>query len=82
MLTLLWLAHRDGYTALAYVDDAAGELGKDADGGRSLHRTVLRPRIVWRDPGPDAAALDELHHRAHGECFIARSLKRPVVAAS
>ena len=78
LLTMLWLAKKAGFLALSYTDQAFGELAADADGGRSLRRIVLRPTIVWQGRAPTTQELADLHHRTHGECYIARSLRCPV----
>ena len=55
----------------SYVDDAEGHL---KDGW--IAEIVLHPRIEFSgEKRPDAGELEELHHRAHEECFIARSVK-------
>jgi organic hydroperoxide reductase OsmC/OhrA len=38
---------------------------------------VLRPRVVIAEGG-DPAIAEELHRRAHGLCFIARSVNFPM----
>lgn len=76
MLTFLFLAANDGFVAESYVDDAEGHL---RDGW--VAEIVLHPRIVWSGTAPSEEQLDALHHRAHGECFIARSLKSEIRVA-
>ncbi|MDP1829845.1 MAG: OsmC family protein [Archangium sp.] len=71
MLTFLFHASNDGYVVESYVDEAEGHL---RDGW--LAEIVLRPRLEFGgEKRPDAAELQQLHHRAHEECFIARSVK-------
>ncbi len=46
----------------------------------AITKVVLRPRISFGGDGvPDQGVLDELHHEAHGLCFIANSVKTEVV---
>jgi organic hydroperoxide reductase OsmC/OhrA len=76
MLTFLFLAANDGFVAESYEDEAVGLLGPDAGGGQSVTEVTLRPKIRWAGGrAPDAAVLEALHARAHGECFISRSVK-------
>ena len=35
---------------------------------------MLRPRIAFAGPAPDAAEIARLHHEAHERCFIANTL--------
>jgi organic hydroperoxide reductase OsmC/OhrA len=80
MLWFLSLAARKGYVVDSYVDEARGEVGKDAAGKTAVVRITLRPRIAFSgDKLPAAADLDALHHAAHEQCFIANSLKSEVV---
>jgi len=44
-----------------------------------ITRITLRPKIAFVAEGPDAAALDALHHEAHERCFIANSINSEVV---
>ena len=65
---------------LWYDDDAEGTLGKNDAGKLSLTRVTLRPRIIFAEgKTPDAEALQQLHHQAHENCFIANSVKTEVV---
>ena len=78
MMTFLFIAANEGYVAESYVDEAEGLLANDG-GGESITEIVLRPRIEWSgEKRPDAAALEHLHHRAHEECFISRSVKTKI----
>lgn len=73
MLTFLFLAANDGFVATSYLDEAVGHLREGW-----IAEIVLSPRITWEGAPPTDAQLDDLHHRAHGECFIARSLKSEI----
>lgn len=75
MLGFLDLARRAGVTVQGYVDEAAGVLGRDADGRQAMTEVTLRPRV---ECDADAATLADLHHRAHDACFIANSVKTRV----
>jgi organic hydroperoxide reductase OsmC/OhrA len=79
MLTFLFLAANDGFVAEAYEDEAEGQLKADEEGQKWIETVTLRPRIVWAsDRGPNDQQLAALHHRAHRECFIARSVRTTI----
>jgi organic hydroperoxide reductase OsmC/OhrA len=80
MLWFLFLAAKRGFVIDEYVDEALGTMGKDSSGRTAMTRIALRPRIMFSgDRRPTEAELRELHEQAHGECFIANSLKTEVV---
>lgn len=75
MLTFLALAAGKKFVVDSYEDDAVGVLEKNSDGRMAITKVTLRPRIAFSGVAPDAATLDELHHKAHQACFIANSVK-------
>lgn len=78
MLFFLDFARRGGFTIASYIDEAEGEVGKLPDGRMAMTNVTLRPRIAWTGTAPDAAALAELHDKAHHACFIANSVTTKV----
>jgi organic hydroperoxide reductase OsmC/OhrA len=79
MLTFLAICARKRLTVDAYEDDAVGHLEKGADGKLSVTRVTLRPRVRFAvGTVVDAAALADIHHKSHAECFIANSVKTDV----
>jgi organic hydroperoxide reductase OsmC/OhrA len=75
MLTFLYFAAKGGYVVDAYEDDAVGVMTKNDRGKLFVSKTTLRPRIAFSGAKqPNAAQLDELHHHAHEECYIANSV--------
>ena len=78
MLTFLHLAAKAGLVVDRYDDTAEGAMEKSAEGRFWVARVTLRPRVYWGGAAPDAAALADLHHRAHEECFIANSVRTAV----
>ena len=79
MLWFLDIAARAGWAVAAYRDDAVGTLGRDAEGRLAMTVVTLRPAVVFDgEQLPDRADIERLHHRAHDECFIARSVKTDV----
>ena len=83
MLTFLYLAQKGGYVVDSYEDKAVGVMTKNERGKLFVSRVALRPRIVFSGAKqPSAAQLDELHHHAHEECYIANSVLTEVVVES
>jgi organic hydroperoxide reductase OsmC/OhrA len=88
MLTFLWIAARRGFIVERYQDEAVGVLSKDAAGQLAMTSVVLRPRVTFAgDMTPDPGTHETMHHEAHDQCFIARSVKtdvrcEPAVAAA
>ncbi len=74
MLTFLAVAAHRGLTVDAYEDDAVGFLEKNDKGKLAVTRVVLRPRIVFGGEAPAPAVVDQMHDKAHRECFIANSV--------
>ncbi len=81
MLFFLDFARRAGFVADSYVDEAEGVMAKRDDGRMWMSRVTLRPRVMWAGEAPDAAAVAELHHKAHEACFIANSVTSVVTVA-
>jgi organic hydroperoxide reductase OsmC/OhrA len=80
MLTFLWLAGRAGFQVDAYNDTAAGVMTKNERGAVWVSKVTLRPKITWGgEKIPTAEQIHELHHKAHGDCFIANSVKTEIV---
>lgn len=75
MLTFLALAATKGFVVDSYTDAAEGMLGKNAEGKTVVSQVIMRPKIVFGGSNqPDAAALHQLHEKAHEHCFIANSV--------
>lgn len=79
---LLWflsIAARRGFRVDRYEDAAVGEMGRDAEGRFAMLRVTLRPAVQFSGEHlPTPEEIDEMHHEAHDECFIARSVKSEV----
>jgi len=79
MLWFLSLAAALGYVVDSYRDAAVGVMTKDFDGKLWISTVTLRPEVRFGgERQPSANALQQLHHRAHEECFIANSVKTEV----
>jgi organic hydroperoxide reductase OsmC/OhrA len=80
MLSFLWIAAVRGFLIERYRDEATGILAKDAGGGLAMTRVTLHPDIRFGgEKRPTADDLAAMHHQAHEECFIARSVKTEVL---
>ena len=79
---LLWflsIAARRGFVVETYRDRAVGILGKDDAGRLAMTRVTLHPEVRFAgDRRPAPGEVEEMHHRAHEECFLARSVRSEV----
>jgi organic hydroperoxide reductase OsmC/OhrA len=79
MLFFLSLAAKRGFVVDAYRDEAVGLMAKDGGGRLAMTRVTLRPEVRYDgEKSPTRAEEDALHHEAHEECFIARSVRTEV----
>ena len=75
MLWFLSIAAKRGFSVRSYRDTAEGTMAAGSDGRLRMVRVTLRPHTVFSaGKTPTAEVLDELHHQAHHECFIANSV--------
>ena len=78
MLTFLYLASKRQLGISSYTDDAIGFMEPNEQGRLYVSRVILRPRIEFEGESPSAAIIEELHHQAHQECYIANSVRTDV----
>jgi organic hydroperoxide reductase OsmC/OhrA len=79
MLWFLSLAADAGYRVDEYTDEASGITGRNAAGKTAMVRVTLHPRATFSgQPLPSRSQIEQLHHRAHEECFIASSVTTDV----
>ena len=79
MLWFLSTAAEHGFVVDTYDDEAIGRMRKDANGRLAIAEVVLRPRATFSGGRqPTREQLDELHHAAHEQCFIANSVKTKI----
>ena len=78
LLSYLALCARSKINVVAYEDQAIGTLLLKPDGGGIFESVTLRP-VVTLGPGSDEKRALELHEQAHDLCFIAASVKIPVL---
>jgi organic hydroperoxide reductase OsmC/OhrA len=82
MLFFLYHAAKRGFVVDRYEDQAAGRLGKNAQGVTAMVQVTLRPEVTWGgDRRPSAEELAALHDRAHHDCYIANSVTATVDVA-
>lgn len=80
MLWFLSIAARRGFVVENYRDRATGTMAKDGSGHLAITRVTLRPEVQFGGSRrPTAVEVDAMHHDAHAECFIARSVRSEVV---
>ncbi|MDP0491987.1 MAG: OsmC family protein [Verrucomicrobiota bacterium JB023] len=79
MLTFLAFCSLKKLTLESYTDKAVGYLEKGENGKPVLARVELHPTTVFAD-GIEVSPelLEELHHKAHEECFLANSVKTKI----
>jgi organic hydroperoxide reductase OsmC/OhrA len=79
MLWFLSIAAKRGFVVDSYKDEAIGVMGKDPTGKTSMTYVTLRPATDFTGPKrPTPDELSAMHHEAHEQCFIARSVKTEV----
>jgi organic hydroperoxide reductase OsmC/OhrA len=75
MLWFLSLAADSGFCVDSYEDNAEGVMARNAAGKMAMTLVTLHPQVAFSgDKQPTRAELDQLHHHAHDECFIANSV--------
>ena len=80
MLTFLFIAAKKNFLVESDDDFAEGIMKKNKDGRLAMTEVTLKPKIVFGgDKIPTKIQIDEMHHQAHEECFIANSVKTKIV---
>lgn len=82
MLFFLAYAAKAGFVVDRYRDEAVAVMGRDDRGKVSITAITLRPAVTWAGAAPDAAALEDLHHRSHEHCYVANSLRAEITIES
>lgn len=79
MLWFLAIAARQKFRIDRYTDSATGIMRPDEEGRMFMAEVILRPDVAFSgDRIPTREQIDEMHHEAHEECFIANSVKTEV----
>lgn len=80
MLFFLSIAAMGKFVIDQYTDRAIGVMEKNADGRIVITKVTLRPEVVFKgEIQPSIEQLEEMHHKAHEQCFLANSVKTEVV---
>lgn len=80
LLTFLAIASMKKYTVATYEDNAVAILGKNEKLKMTVTTVYLRPKITFNgDNIPDKTIIDEMHHRAHLDCFISNSVLTEII---
>ena len=80
MLTFLAISSMQGFVVDSYEDEAVGTLAPNDDKKMVIQTVTLHPRTVFSgDKQPCREELEQLHHKAHEECFIANSVLTEIV---
>jgi organic hydroperoxide reductase OsmC/OhrA len=80
MLTFLAVASMKKYIIEIYEDNALAILGKNEKSRMTITKLYLRPKITFTaDNIPDKTIINEMHHRAHTECFIANAVLTEII---
>jgi organic hydroperoxide reductase OsmC/OhrA len=83
MLTFLAIASKQKFVLDSYEDAAVGFMEKNDEGRLAITRVELRPKLAWSgDRKPSTKELEQMHHAAHENCFIANSIKTHVTVPS
>ncbi len=80
MLTFLYVASQHGFQIDHYADTAVGTMTRNEQGVPWMSQVVLNPRIAYSgEKLPSPADEEQLHHRAHEQCYIANSVRTEIV---
>lgn len=79
MLWFLSIAAKRKFRVDRYFDAAVGAVEKNAEGKLVVSVVTLKPEVRFSgERVPTREQIDEMHHEAHEECFIANSVKTEV----
>ena len=78
MLTFLAICAGKKIIVNSYTDKAVGYLEKNNVGRPAVTRIELSPRIRFEAQPPEDKVVQEIHHTAHEQCFIANSIHTKV----
>lgn len=79
MLFFLAFAMKKGFVVDRYNDAAVGEMSRNEKSRFYISKVTLAPAVVFSGAKrPTPQELNELHHAAHENCYIANSLRAEV----
>jgi organic hydroperoxide reductase OsmC/OhrA len=80
MLWFLSIAAKRGFRVDSYLDKATGIMNKNENGKLFLAQTTLNPVVKFSGGKiPTTEEFEQLHHKAHEECFIANSVLTEII---
>lgn len=80
MLTFLAIASMKKFSIEIYEDKVVAILDKNEKSRMAVTKLYLRPKITFTGNNvPDKAIINEMHHRAHTECFISNSVLTEII---
>ena len=79
MLWFLSIAAKRQFCVDQYLDSAVGTMAKNDAGKLAMTVVTLRPDVTFSGQlQPTREQVDQMHHEANEECFIANSVKTDV----
>ncbi len=79
MLWFLSIAAKRRFCVDRYADAASGTMARNAQGRLAMTVVTLRPEVQFSgELQPTREQIEQMHHEAHEECFIANSVKTEV----
>ena len=79
MLWFLSIAAKRKFCVDRYFDAATGVMEKNPAGKLAMTMVTLKPQVHFSGERlPTKAQIEQMHHQAHEECFIANSVKTDV----
>lgn len=80
MMSFLYVASKKKYIVDSYEDQAVAILAKNEKGKMAVTQMYLRPKITFKGENqPDSDGINQLHQKAHEECFIANSVLTEII---
>ncbi|MDE2420014.1 MAG: OsmC family protein [Gammaproteobacteria bacterium] len=79
MLWFLSIAAKKKFCVDRYQDHAVGIMTKNEQGKLFISKVTLKPAVIFSGEHlPTHEDIDQMHHEAHKECFIANSVKTEI----
>ena len=79
MLWFLSIAAQRSFRVDSYCDEAVGLMGKNTEHKMAMVQVTLRPSVVFGgEKRPTQNEIEQMHHEAHDQCFIANSVTTKV----
>lgn len=79
MLWFLAIAAKRKFCVDRYADAAVGVMARNAEGKMAMIVVTLRPEVAFSGERlPTREQIEQMHHEAHEECFIANLVRTEV----